>query len=672
MELFGYVCSPLCNANAEAKGMHIPVFKGKKSVVESRHWRKVGAVSGALGLVIAGLLGFWFWYAWIGSVPKSIFSVHFEEPALSGQSILCGTNQVVFLHGQTLARYELKTQKQAWSCQLLDSNQIALEVSDMLKKMQEMKDRLNMRNPEAAEFFHIPSRAEMTKDVEEAEAAALALHVQGENIWVASSHNLARYDWDNGKRVKELPLTFGSASLVSRGDELLTLGVRGTGQYQVSHVSLNNGDSRVETFGPASVELAANSAQKGRAVPDAARAATNGLPMGARQDPRKPMNPAKVAREAQNLSAPAKIALPALLASALHEQRVAAALSDSKPRNPAEEDLAPADPSSIIPSDLGYLQFSTRLVESRFEERNAMKAPSNKSALDDANLNVSQSVELANEMANDAQRERGADTVVEDNSRYEVNVRRLDSNPLWEWHGNVIGPPAFHPLKTVSVLAGAKQVIVLDKSNKQLWQAALDYRMQDPDDRIGVQTGSYGEGPCVEAGETLYVFDSAVLTAFELRTGNVRWRLPAVGIVGLFFDDKGMLYVNSTTASPESLKYSRQIDFSKKTSAVVLKVNPATGKTLWTSYEGGFISYVSGKFLYMYDAYQADEDPVHRRVETGLEKPSHIAIRRLDPGTGHMLWEHYQKRAPLDVKFDRNSILLVFKKEVQVLRFFSF
>jgi outer membrane protein assembly factor BamB len=176
----------------------------------------------------------------------------------------------------------------------------------------------------------------------------------------------------------------------------------------------------------------------------------------------------------------------------------------------------------------------------------------------------------------------------------------------------------------------------------------------------------------VENGDTIYVFDSAMLTAFDLKSGNVRWRLPAVGIVGLFFDDKGMLYVNSTTASPESLKYSRQIDFSQKTSAVVLKVNPATGKTLWTSYEGGFISYVSGKFLYMYEAYQADEDPVHRRVETGLEKPSHIAIRRLDPGTGHILWEHYQKRAPLDVKFDRNSILLVFKKEVQVLRFVSF
>jgi hypothetical protein len=32
------------------------------------------------------------------------------------------------------------------------------------------------------------------------------------------------------------------------------------------------------------------------------------------------------------------------------------------------------------------------------------------------------------------------------------------------------------------------------------------------------------------------------------------------------------------------------------------------------------------------------------------------------------MWEHFQQRAPLDVRFDRNTIRLVFKKEVQVLR----
>jgi hypothetical protein len=33
------------------------------------------------------------------------------------------------------------------------------------------------------------------------------------------------------------------------------------------------------------------------------------------------------------------------------------------------------------------------------------------------------------------------------------------------------------------------------------------------------------------------------------------------------------------------------------------------------------------------------------------------------------MWEHVQKRAPLEVQFDQNTIRLVFKREVQVLRF---
>ena len=34
--------------------------------------------------------------------------------------------------------------------------------------------------------------------------------------------------------------------------------------------------------------------------------------------------------------------------------------------------------------------------------------------------------------------------------------------------------------------------------------------------------------------------------------------------------------------------------------------------------------------------------------------------------------EHFQQRAPMDVRFDKNTIRLVFKKEVQVLRSVSF
>jgi hypothetical protein len=54
-----------------------------------------------------------------------------------------------------------------------------------------------------------------------------------------------------------------------------------------------------------------------------------------------------------------------------------------------------------------------------------------------------------------------------------------------------------------------------------------------------------------------------------------------------------------------------------------------------------------------------------------MSTPSHVMIRRLNPSNGNVMWEHFQKRAPLDVHFDGNTIELVFKKEVQVLKFLS-
>jgi len=163
------------------------------------------------------------------------------------------------------------------------------------------------------------------------------------------------------------------------------------------------------------------------------------------------------------------------------------------------------------------------------------------------------------------------------------------------------------------------------------------------------------------------------LTAFDLEKGEARWRLPSVGITGLFFDDEGQIYVNSTTAGPDAIKYSRQIDVTEKTSIVVLKLDPRKGTTLWTAEPGGPISHLSGKFIYTISSYQPDDDEDNPYMpDTGFEKLPYMKIRRINPKNGRVMWEHFQQRSPLDVQFERNSIQLVFKKEVQVLKFLSF
>ena len=354
-----------------------------------------------------------------------------------------------------------------------------------------------------------------------------------------------------------------------------------------------------------------------------------------------------------------------------------AELNDQPPaRPPPQLQTTPgrdvADRFFFMPGKFGYVQWSTRLLESRIVARTAMKAAPAKSVLN-GDLTVTKTAEVANEILNDMQRSRGGDTVSEDESLYRVTVRRPDIKEAPDWTGEVNGPPALFPLKTVNVVAGGKTLVVLDKMNKKLWQGTLAYSMTDgigaPDD----EEPRFGQGPYVERDGALYVFNRAILTAFDLMTGNVRWRLPSVGIIGLFFDDKGMMYVNTTTASPENVKYSRQIDVTQKTSDIILKIDPRTGKTLWSAKPGGFISRVSGKFIYVVQSNDPGEDEFGnpREVMAGLEMPAFLRIRRLNTGDGSVMWEYYQPRVPLDVQFNDNSIQIVFKKEVQVLRFLS-
>jgi hypothetical protein len=56
-----------------------------------------------------------------------------------------------------------------------------------------------------------------------------------------------------------------------------------------------------------------------------------------------------------------------------------------------------------------------------------------------------------------------------------------------------------------------------------------------------------------------------------------------------------------------------------------------------------------------------------------LQKPAYLRIARINPQNGRVMWEYYDRnRCPIDVRFDGNSIELIFKREVQVLKYFSF
>jgi len=390
------------------------------------------------------------------------------------------------------------------------------------------------------------------------------------------------------------------------------------------------------------------------------------------KDAGKTMDPAKVAAQAQHLSLPGRIALPVILANARNQERILAEANGQADRQaPPSEARLPEEQLVLIPTKEGIVQLSVRVLEQHITTRAVMKPAPGKSVAD-GNLTVAKTADLANEVLNDMQRERGGEAVHEDESRYAVTLRRADAPEPWS--GEVIGRPSLFPLKTVNVLTANKLAIVLDKANRKLWQSTLNFDVPARLNTAEPDSASCGEGPCVEHKDSLYIFDQGVLTAFDLATGNARWRLPSVGIAGIFFDDKDMMYVNTTTASLDALKYSNQIDITRKDVNVVMKLDPRTGKTLWKAEPGGLVNYVSGKFIYSVYTYAPDEDDEGTggyTTDSIMGRHATLSIKRLNPSNGHIIWEHCQDQCPFDVRFDRNSIRLIFKKEVQVLRFFS-
>jgi len=287
-------------------------------------------------------------------------------------------------------------------------------------------------------------------------------------------------------------------------------------------------------------------------------------------------------------------------------------------------------------------------------------------------VNAAATAGVANEILNEMKRNDEEDVEREDVSRYQVTLKRWPAKEAPEWTGEVIGPPAFFELKTVGVLTAGKSVQVFDQANKKLWESKLNYTIVkgggpggDPLEGEGAPEAA----PCVERNDALYVFDQGILTAFDLRTGQARWRLPSVGISKLLFDEQGMMYVNTTSDSQDAIKYSQQIDVSKKVWPVILKVDPRSGRILWKTGNRGWVSRISGKFIYATESHPGEDSGM---LSMGRGIPAHVRIYRLDLADGTDLWEHYDNRFPLALDFQQNTIQILFKKEMQVLKFIAF
>ncbi|MGO8838996.1 MAG: PQQ-binding-like beta-propeller repeat protein [Limisphaerales bacterium] len=432
------------------------------------------------------------------------------------------------------------------------------------------------------------------------------------DLWILFPGRLIQYDRRSGNSKQEIPLKPPFFGLAQSDSGVTAIASDESGRQIVTRIAFGDGTVRTEPIESVSV---AASPPVNQAKP----------PVG------PPSTAAKIIAAVTN-------ALPARVKPVIRES-----MGDK-----------------FVADGAGVVQMKVALLEYKTITHQAMK-PKKKSLVDN-NLTAGQSMEAVEQEMNEMRRQDTGGVEEEDVSRYQVTLHRLPAGLAPDWTGEVTGAPSFFALKTLDVLVAGNSIQVFDKQNKKLWAASLTYPLAT---HYSDDFATEADPPCVEAGNTLYVFDRGMLTSFDAATGEVHWRLTSVGISQVQLDGKKNLYVTSTTASPDSIQFSQQINFSAKAVPVILKVDAATGRVLWRSEGLGNRCFVSGQFVYLSRAAQSPlttigEDPV-----------LYFDLYRVSPSDGHAMWDYSQSRLPVQVEVQGNEILLHFWGELQVLKFFS-
>ncbi len=277
------------------------------------------------------------------------------------------------------------------------------------------------------------------------------------------------------------------------------------------------------------------------------------------------------------------------------------------------------------------------------------------------------------DVLNEMTRQRGGGTRKEDQSQYTVTLRRVPDDGTAAWTGDVTGRPSLFPFKTVDVLVAGTAMTVFDKKNNKLWDTKLPNPIAENFSSPSDFAGDADEPPTpgLETGDTLYFFDKGALRAYDVRTGNVKWTLPSVGIGGLAPDGTGKLYVSTTSAGPESMQYSSQISIRDKVVPVILRVDAASGQILWRAEKLADECYPAGKFLYFVRRHMSAFGAMSMLTGSSSEPTVHFYVDRINPRTGKVVWEYYWPEPALQVDFQDNLILLLFHGRLEALRYLT-
>lgn len=307
------------------------------------------------------------------------------------------------------------------------------------------------------------------------------------------------------------------------------------------------------------------------------------------------------------------------------------------------------------------VELRVKLLEERTIVHEAIKKPK-QSILDSGQVSGANSMQAAEELINEITRTTTGGKAYEDASRYQVTLRRHMADDAHEWSGEVVGKVALYPMETMDLLVAGKSLHVFDKQNKLKWQTQLTFPVNE------FFAFGFGEAtaPAIEANGMLYFFDQGMLTAFDPETGTPKWRVTSVGIMQVQADERGDLYLSTSTAGAEDIEFSQQIKVFDKVRSVLMKVDAETGEILWQTPRAGDNCFLTGNYVYSTAASMditAALNPENSDV--------HFRVYRIHPKTGERMWTHYRSQEAMAMDFHENILLLRYPDEIQLLKYTS-
>lgn len=434
------------------------------------------------------------------------------------------------------------------------------------------------------------------------------LHVTDKDVWAVQAGKLFQIDPATGKAKEETTIAGRVKDFTAEGNNLVVVSVKPRQEYDVTVVNASSGEAKTETIATRpKKEVVAQVQSK------VTRAPTSGN----------------------------------LLKQELE--------GDDEYTVSTEKVLFMAAGDHAIRLD-------QKLIKTNITRVKVMRDAPKQSKLNANTSIMSNPLGVAEDVFNDIKRSDGGQFKSVDESVYSLTVNRVLKGEAATWQGEISGPPTLYTGKSVDIITGHQEAIILSKDNKLIAQRRFDF----PIGRMGgYSLRRHENAPFIEANNTLYFWDKGSITAFDLPSGNKRWNYQLVGITSVAVDEGGV-YVCGTTASPESIQFSEDINLENRPRATFVKLDAKSGKLDWECKEGSTDVYLTGKFLYTVR-------PAGNTLGmmAGNNAADHTYLYRINPRNGKVDWEYDYRGEIREMDVFLNRLAIVSGEKVDVLKFLS-